>query len=287
MNMSLKRRYHLFTILSVLVVTAGGILTWRASAVTVVPAGYDQFNTIGGGATNETWSGGLPSGFFKNKEGYNSNAIGGPLNMTFTGRNSVPGFSGDTVIERTSAVTVPGSSPLVLTGIQFIAEGQITAAFPAGTPSVTYSVLVQQSVIAPSTGTITFNLDGSYGSSLTVNRQYTFAPTDTSQPNTVADSTTARDGSGTLLFPENEFSGTGTWSLPGGASAGPAIQAESVGPAAAATTSPNRCLINPNSEAGSLAAHGILPAGCPSPSPSPTSSPVPSPTVKPTVVPGA
>jgi hypothetical protein len=281
--MSVKKRYRLFTILSVLVVSAGGILTWRASAVTIIPAGYDEFNTIGSGGTSESWSA-LPAGFFKNSQGVGSAAMSAST-QTFTGRNPVPGFTGDTVIERTSSVTVPGSTALVITGLRFIDESQLTATFPGGTPSsVTYTVLVQESDIAPSTGDMTFNLDGTYNSGLTVNRSYTFVPTDGSQPTRVADSTTEKDGSGNLIFPAIVLSGSGTWSPPGGGSA-PAIQPEGIGPAAAATTSPNKCFIKPGTEAAVNAQHGILPAGCPSPSPSPTASPIPTVTVKPVGVP--
>jgi len=286
--MSVKKRYHLFTILSVLVVSVGGILTWRAFATTVIPAGYDQFTTSGSGATNEQWQA-LPAGFFTNKEGFGSYAIAAQT-PTFTGRNPVPGFTGDTVIERTSSVSVPGSTGLLVTGIRFIGESQMTAGFPGGTPSVTYTVLAQESQLVKSTGEMTFNGDGSYNSSLTINREYTFLPTDSSQPKRIADSTTERDSTGALIFPALDLSGGGTWVQ--GSSSSPVIQAESAttggtgGGGAVASASPkNPCVVNPNSEAGALAKHGILPCGCtPPPSPTPTSSVTPKPTV--TVMPG-
>jgi len=267
----------------VLVVSVGGLLTWRAFATTVIPSGYDQFTTSGSGATNEQW-GALPAGFFTNKEGFGSYAISAQT-PTFTGRNSVPGFDGDTVIERTSSVNVPGSTALLVAGIRFIGESQLTATFPGGTPSVTYTVLAQESQIAKSTGEMSFNSDGSYSSSLTINREYTFLPTDTTQPKKVADSTTERDSGGNLIFPALDLSGGGTWSQSN--SGGPVVQAESTttggpgGPGGSATPAPtkNPCLVNPNSEAGLLAKHGILPCGCkPTPSPSPTSSVTPKPT---------
>jgi len=270
--------------LSVVVLLAGGLLTWRALAVTVIPAGYDQFTTVGSGGTNEQWPA-LQAGFFHNKEGFGSYAVGAQT-MAFTGRNAVPGFTGDTVIERTSSVTVPGSTALLVTGIRFIGEAQLTVSFMGGTPSITYTVLAQESQIAPSTGAMAFNVNGTYNSSLTINREYTFVPGDSSQPPRVADSTTEHDSFGNLVFPPLDLSGGGTWSPPTAASAGPGIQAESVNSVAVAVASPSRnpCLVNPNSEAGLLASHGILPCGCPTPSPSPTitASPLPSATVKPT-----
>ncbi len=228
--MSVKKRYRLFTILSVFVVSAGGILTWRASAVTVIPAGYDQFNTVGTGGTHEQWGDcvtgrpALPSNFFTNKEGFLSNAVTGCIQVNFTGRNAVPGFTGDTVLERTNPVTVPGSTPLVLTGLRFVAEATITATFPGGTPSITYTVLVDESEAAQSVGQISFDQFGHYTSSIGINRRYTFAPSDVSQPIRVADSTNTFDGN-IPVFPPLDFTGDGTWSLPSGASTGPAIQA--------------------------------------------------------------
>jgi hypothetical protein len=287
-SMSVKKRYRLLTILSVLVVSVGGILTWRAAAVTVLPAGYDEFNTIGSGGTSEPWSS-LPAGFFKNKEGFGSDAVPSST-PTFTGRNPVPGFTGDTVIERTNSVSVPGSTALVVTGLRFVGESDLTVSFSqGGTSSVTYTVLVDESGIAPSTGDMTFNSDGTYTSTLAINRKYTFVPTDASQPTRTADSTTERDSGGNLIFPAIDLTGTGTWSAPSGSSASPAIQAQSAttggttggGSVPVASPTPNKCFIKPGSEAALFAKHGILPAGCPTPSPSPSPSPAPSVTPKP------
>jgi hypothetical protein len=290
--MSMKKRYRVFTILSVIAICFGGLLTWRASATTVVPAGYDQFSTLGSGETNEQW-GALPAGFFTNAQGAPSNAINAQT-VTFEGRNPVPGFTGDTVIERTQSVSVPGSTALLVAGIRFIADNQVTATFSSGTPTVTYTVLAQESQIAPSTGEMTFNTNGTYNSSLTINREYTFIPTDPTQPTVTADSTTARNG-GVLIFSPIDLTGAGTWSASGGESSAAmpsgAMRTDATtgstgvtgptGPTGTPTAtpiqSPTPCVINPNSEAGQLAAHGIKPAGCTLPSPTPT--PLPSPTV--------
>jgi hypothetical protein len=289
--MSVKKRYRLFTILSVLVVSVGGILTWRAAAVTVIPAGYDEFNTIGSGGTSEQWNS-LPAGFFANKEGFGSLAVAAST-PTFTGRNPVPGFTGDTVIERTNSVSVPGATALVVAGLRFVGESELTVSFSQGTPSVTYTVLVDESGTVPSTGDMTFNSDGTYSSGLTINRKYTFVPTDSSQPTRTAESATEHDSGGNLIFPAINLTGTGTWSAPSGASAS-GIQPQAVttqppgggGSTPVASPTPNKCFINPSSEAGVLASHGILPAGCPKPSPSPTPSASPLPTVTPKPIPG-
>jgi hypothetical protein len=285
--MSMKKRYRAFTILSVIAICFGGLLTWRASATTVVPAGYDQFSTLGSGETSEQW-GALPAGFFINAQGAQSNAINAQT-VTFEGRNAVPGFNGDTVIERTQSVSVPGSTALLVAGIRFIAENQVTATFPAGTPVVTYTVLAQESQIAPSTGEMTFNTNGTYTSSLTINRQYTFVPTDPTQPTITVDSTTAKNG-GVLIFAPIDLNGGGTWSGSGGSSSaampagamrtdattgstgvtGSTGPTGSTSPTPTPIQSPTPCVINPNSEAGQLAAHGIKPAGCTLPSPTPT-----------------
>jgi hypothetical protein len=288
--MRMKKRYRLFTILSLFAVCFGGILTWRAKATTVIPAGYDQFSTLGSGQTSEQW-GALPAGFFTNAQHVGSNAINAQT-VTFEGRNPVPGFTGDTVIERTQSVSVPGSTALLLAGIRFIADNQITATFPSGTTSVTYTVLVQESQIAPSTGEMTFNTNGTYTSALTINRQYTFVPTDPTQPTITADSTTAENG-GSLIWSPIELSGGGTWTAPGGGGGlgSEALPSEpmrtdvatgstgAAGVTGSATPvqspSPNPCVINPNSEAGQLASHGILPVGCATPTPTPTPSPTP------------
>src|SRR5262249_35634769 len=124
-----------------------------------------------------------------------------------------------------------------------------------------------------------------------INRQYTFVPTDSSQPTRVADSTTEKDSGGNLIFPELDLSGGGTWSQ-GNATV---VQAESAttggtsgGAVVAATPSPSKtpCVVTPNPEGGLLAQHGILPCGCttPTPSPTPTASVSPRPTV--TIAPG-
>lgn len=296
--MSIKKRYRLFTILSVFAIFFGGALAWRASAVTTIPAGYDQFSTLGSGATNEQWPA-LPAGFFKNAQGVGSNAINAQT-VTFEGRNAVPGFTGDTVIERTQSVSVPGSTALVVAGIRFIATNQITATFNSGTPSVTYTVLAQESQIAPSTGQMTFSTNGSYTSALTINRLYTFVPTDPTQPTITADSTTAESG-GSLIFSPIDLTGGGTWSSGGSGSSAAMPEAPmrsdlataaAVGVAGATGSptpvqSPTPCVINPNSEAGLFASHGILPVGCSTPTPTPTPTPTigPTPTATKTQVP--
>src|SRR5262249_62134747 len=109
------------------------------------------------------------------------------------------------------------------------------------------------------TGDMTFNLDGTYTSGLTVNRRYTFVPTDSSQPTRVADSTTERDLSGNLIFPAIVLSGTGTWSAPSAASAAPAHQPQSVGPAVAAA-SPKKRLLKTGGGAAVEGPPGLLPA---------------------------
>ena len=268
--MSVKKRYRIFTILSVLVVSAGGILTWRVSATTVIPAGYDQFTTQGSGATYEPWNT-IPAGFFKKSDGTNSVATF--YSPTFAGRNAVPGFVGDTVIERTNSVTVPGSSALVLTGIRFVAETPLTVTFADGS-NLTYTVLVDESDKYPSTGQITFNNDvnHTYNSSIGMNRVYTFIPTTEGQPTKTAESAETSD-----VFPALNLQGTGNWSVSGGPSAAANIQPQSgmSTAGAVATTSPTPCIVNPTSEQASLAAHGMGPAVCPTPSPTPTRTATP------------
>jgi len=262
MRMSLKQRHHLFTILAVLVVSAGGFLTWRASATTSINPGYDQFTTPDDGQSTEAWT--LPEGFFRNAEGYDSNRIDN-LAMSFKGGNPVPNFGADTVVQRQDFVT-PGTgqdTTRILLKLSLVGGGanpQVTATFNNGTPSVTYDVSVRESQIAPSSGHMQFLADSTFNIlDWEINRQYTFTSTDAGQPTKVADSTTEKDPAGNLVFAAISFAGgNGTWT--GGGSS---------------------VHIQPHLHGPPQHNHFVQPTPSPSPTPTHSPSPVPSMTAKP------
>ena len=266
--MSLKRRYHLFTILSVLVVSLGGILTWRGFAQgTIIPAGSDDFNTPGDGTSNETWN--LPAGFFPHVPAATSNAIV-DLRASFGGDNSACTTS-DTVVCRPLALSVPGDTPIVLTqlklvGTSFDGNPQLQVSFP-GFPDVFYNVSVEQSE-DPSFGTQHFNANGtSVIVDFKIKRKYKFTPSDTSQPIRCADSETEKLPDGTPVFGEfNLAGGLLNWFLVG-----------------------NRCICFPNKHVDARLDdlgrpthehNAVQPLSTPRPtvSPSPTGSVTPKPT---------
>jgi len=212
--MSVKKRYRLFTILSVLVVSVGGALTWRSFAQgTVIPHGPDNFNTPADNSSFETWN--LPAGFFVNSAGAQSAAIAN-LQEHFSGDTSDPCLTSDTIVDRPNDCVVPSDTAIVLLQLKLVGVEQLTVNFP-GYPSLNYNVVVEKSE-TPSEGTMSFNADGTFGIvDFPINRVYKFIPTDPTQPIKCADSTTALKPDGTPIF--NDFNlkgGHGHWFLSGG-----------------------------------------------------------------------
>jgi hypothetical protein len=262
MSMSVKRKQHLFTILAVLVVSAGGFLTWRASATTSINPGYDQFNTPDDGQSTEAWT--LPTGFFTNSNGSPSNQISG-LSMSFKGGNPVPNFGADTVVQREDSVTPGagggGDTTRILLSLSLVGSGPpVQVTFADGT-SASYLVAVRESQIAASEGSMQFNANSTFNIlDWPINREYTFTSTDASQPPKIADSTTERDpATGNLVFASMNFGGgNGTWS-----GSGRVVH------------------IQPHLHGPPQHNHFVLPTPSPSPTPTHSPSPVPTVTIKP------
>jgi len=211
--MSVQRKQHLFTILAVLVVSVGCILTWRATAQTTIDAAYDQFNTPDDGQSSETWS--LPPGFFTNNAGSPSLAIDN-LPMSFKGGEPVPNFGADTVVQRLDTVP-PGGTTRIRLSLSLVGSGPsspVQVTFQDGS-SASYLVAVRESQIAESSGHMQFLADGSFNiPDWTINREYTFNSTDASQAPKIADSTTEINPiTNQPVFPALSFGGSnGTWS---------------------------------------------------------------------------
>jgi hypothetical protein len=227
------KRNTILTLVIGLVISLSAIGLWRAGAAVTIDKGYDLFTTPDNAVTNENLS--LDQGFFVNAGGSPSKAFSGK--MTLKGGASVPGFNADTVIERTAAVTVPGSTPLSLFGLRLVSAAPIHIDFVDGS-SADYSISVKESSSTPSTGTLYFNADNTFSSSLQINREYTF--TSAGQPTKVLDSA----GAGWAAI---GLSATGTWQATTSANGNAAIVAGGV-------------VIRPNTEQAQLAAHGIIPA---------------------------
>jgi len=265
-----KRQAVLFSIaMAALAVT---VLIWRAKAQTVINAGYDQFSTPANAVTQETLS--LPAGALTNAGGASSLPFNGQI--TFQGGPPVSGYTGDTVIERTQNVTVPGGTPLSVYGINLVSVGTVPIEFSDNT-SVNYSVSVSQSSVTASTGTMNFTADGNFTNNLSVNVQYTF-----SAP---GEMTTTIDAA-SIGIPAIAFSSSGQWQADG--SGGTDIRrmsddASTHGPGNPGGGGSSPAGVNitvvPNTEQAILASHGIGPA------PSPTPTPIPTPTPQPTANP--
>ncbi|HJQ69021.1 MAG TPA: hypothetical protein VKA70_08615 [Blastocatellia bacterium] len=201
----MKRNTKL-TLIVGLVIIAGAVTLWRAGAMTTIGAGYDLFNTPDNAQTGENFN--LAAGFFENSAGSPSTAFSG--RVALKGGAAVPGYNADTVIERTQAVNVPGSTPLLLTGLRLVSVGAMRVNFADGS-FADYSVSVKESPSVPSGGSMHFNADGTFSSSLQINREYTF--TSPGQPNRVFDSGTG--DSQFVAWPAISLTATGTWESSG------------------------------------------------------------------------
>lgn len=235
------KRNTILTLVIGLVISIAAIGLWRAGAATTIRAGYDQFATPDNAVTHEDVSFG--SGFFVNAAGHPSNAFSGTL--TLKGGVPVQGFNGDTVIERTQDVVVPGDTQLVLFGLRLVSASPIHVTFSDGT-SADYNVSVKESSTQASTGTMHFSADNTFSNSLQINREYTF--TSAGQPNKVFDS--AAGG-----WPAISLTSTGTW------------QSSGFGPNAEAAAIGGGVIVRPNTHQAIIAQHATTIA---SPSPSPT-----------------
>jgi hypothetical protein len=240
------KRKTILTLVIGLAISLGAISLWRAGAMTTIGTGYDLFNTPDNAQTGEEFD--LPDGFFVNSAGKASRAFRNKV--IFKGGAAVPGYNADTVIERTQAVDVPGDTRLLVAGLRLVSVGAIAISFTDGTQA-NYSVSVKESSAVASSGTMHFNADGTFNSTLQINREYTF--TSPGQPVRVFDSGTG--DSQFAAWPAITLNATGAWQLSGNA---PESENAAVPPSGGVT-------VVPNTHQSIIAAHATRLAPKPSP----------------------
>lgn len=244
MRKVLKKNLGLTLVVTLITVLCGAALVVRSVGANpvVVEKGYDTFTTPDNAQTFDDFSSHpTEAGFF------------GPGSQPFTGRVTFKGGapinpslygSADTVIERRQAVEVPGDTTLEVVGISFVSASPITVNYyPRG--STTCNVTVGKSTVRTSGGSMHFNADGTFTSSLTIYPKYTF---------NCANGTYTLDTGATLSHSINLSSTNGTWGQSGRVT-----------------------VVNPRTEQDILASHNVVPAPtpCPSPKPQPTATVVP------------
>jgi hypothetical protein len=244
MRTALRKNLGLTLVVALIVVLGGAALVIRGvGASVVVSAGYDAFTTPADAQTYDNFSSHpIDAGFF------------GPGSLQYTGGLTLKGGppvdqtrwgSADTVIRRVNDVTVPGDTTLTVQGLSFVSASPITVQYSDG-HNEQWDVTVNQSSATNSAGSMHFNSDGTFNSSLSIYPKYTF--TRTGSTTRVLDT-----GSGGGSAPINLSSSNGTWSQSGSVT-----------------------VINPGSEQSLLASHHVTPTPTPCPSPgglSPTGTP--------------
>jgi hypothetical protein len=239
--MALRKNLGLTLVVGLIVVMGATAFILRgAGASVVVPSGYDTFTTPADAQTYDSFaSHPIPAGFF------------GTGSLQYTGTATLKGGppvdstrfgSADTVIHRVSDVTVPDQpdTSLVVEGLSFVSSSPITVQFSDG-HSEQWNVTVNQSPTG-SGGSMHFNSDGTFNSSLAIYPKYTF--TRTGSTTRVLDT-----GAGGGAAPINLSSSNGTWSQSGSVT-----------------------VIDPGSEQSQLAQHHVLPT--PTPCPTATVAPM-------------
>lgn len=240
MRTALRKNLGLTLVVGLIVLAGGMALALRgAGAAVVVPAGYDTFVTPDDARSFDDFSSHpVPADFF------------GKGSLAFKGRVTLKGGppvdstqfgSADTVIKRNNSVTVPGDTSLSVTGLSFVSAAPITVQFADG-HTESWNVTVNASNTTGSAGSMRFNADGTFTSSLSIYPKYTFTRYG-------AAPRTLDTGSGGGAAPINLSSTNGTWSQSGSVT-----------------------VINPGSEDSLLASHGVKPA--PTPCPTATVQPI-------------
>lgn len=243
MRTALRKNLGLTMVVGLIVVMGAAALVLRgAGATVVVAAGYDTFTTPADAQTYDSFSSHpIQAGFF------------GTGSLQYTGTATLKGGppvdstqwgSSDTVIHRLNDVTVPGDTALAVQGISFVSASPITVQYSDG-HTEDWNVSVSQSTVTSSAGTMHFNSDGTFTSSLSIYPKYTFTRTGST-------TRTLDTGSSGGSAPINLSSSNGTWSQSGSVT-----------------------VINPGSEQSLLASHHVQPTPSPTPCPSPTASPAP------------
>lgn len=229
MRTALRKNLGLTLVVGLIAVLGTAALVYRGvGAQVVVGAGYDTFTTPADAQTYDSFSSHpIPAGFFGSGSLQYSGTVtlkgGPPVDQSQWG-------SADTVIHRLQDVSVPGDTALAVQGLSFVSSSPISVQFSDG-HSEQWNVTVNQSP-TNSGGTMHFNSDGTFTSSLNIYPKYTFSRSGSA--NRVLDT-----GSGGGAAPINLSSNNGTWSQSGSVT-----------------------VINPNSEESLLAKHKVVPP-CP------------------------
>ena len=246
MRKVLKKNPGLTLVVALITLLGGTALIVRsAGAAVTVNSGYDTFTTPNNAQTFDDFaSHPIPAG-----------TLFGPGSQTFDDRITFKGGpaidpaqfgTADTVIKRLQSVQVPGDTDLEVIGISFLSAAPITVNYTNG--STTCNVAVGKSTVRTSGGSMHFNADGTFTSSLTIYPKYTF---------NCGNGNYTLDTGSTGSFSINLSSTNGTWSQTGRVT-----------------------VVNPGTEQDLLASHNVVPAPTPCPpGPVPTATVVPGPGV--------
>jgi len=147
------------------------VTTNSRAAVTVIPHGNDEFETLDNGETYHNFTGNqIPQGFFNFDGQSTSNSYQGVVPL----KGDPPvGTEIDTVISRNNDVTVPGTTSLTMTALSLVSSSTITVTY-SDRPPEAWTVHVGLSDFQSSTGSMTINSGGTFDSSLKVWPKFTF-----------------------------------------------------------------------------------------------------------------
>lgn len=246
MRKVLKKNLGLTVVVALITLLGGTALVVRsAGAAVTVNSGYDTFTTPNNAQTFDDFaSHPIPAG-----------TLFGPGSLKFDGKVVFKGGpaidpaqfgTADTVIKRLQSVQVPGDTALEVIGISFVSAAPVTINYTSG--STTCNVAVSKSTVKTSGGSMHFNADGTFTSSLTIYPKYHF---------NCGNGNYTLDTGSTGSFSINLSSTNGTWSQSGRVT-----------------------VVNPGTEQDLLASHNVVPAPTPCPpTPVPTATVVPGGTI--------
>ena len=140
-----------------------------AAQGTIVPAGFDKFETTANGETYHNFaSSKIPADFF------------GDGSIEYSGTVPLEGVplpnegDIDTIIERLQSVQVGGTTGIVMRKLSLKSINAITVNFDNGTAPQSWNVAVDLSPLQASTGTMTIEAGGTFDSTLKVWPRFTF-----------------------------------------------------------------------------------------------------------------
>lgn len=139
------------------------------AAFTIVPAGFDKFETTGNGETYHNFAASkIPEDFFGDGSMEYSGTV--PLvGVPLPGEGDI-----DTIIERLDSVPVGGTTAIKMIKLSLKSINPITVTFDNGTAPQSWEVGVSLSTLKASTGTMTIEAGGTFDSTLKVWPKFTF-----------------------------------------------------------------------------------------------------------------